>query len=113
VNAIAAKILNRHREDIAGLCRRHAVEQLEVFGSATRSGFDPDSSDFDFLVTFSPEPPEGLADAYLRLAQGLEQVLGRRVDLVTPGSMRNPYFRREVDSSRVPVYGARGQKAAV
>jgi predicted nucleotidyltransferase len=36
--------------EIAVLCERHGVAYLELFGSATGSDFNPDSSDFDFLV---------------------------------------------------------------
>jgi hypothetical protein len=43
------------RDALAALCRRYGVTRLEVFGSAARgAGFDPNRSDADFLVTFSP-----------------------------------------------------------
>ena len=35
--------------NITALCKKHGVAHLELFGSATGAGFNPDSSDFDFL----------------------------------------------------------------
>ncbi len=45
-------IVTAQREAIEDVCRRFGVERLEVFGSATRAGFDPERSDLDFLVRF-------------------------------------------------------------
>jgi predicted nucleotidyltransferase len=87
---------------------------LEVFGSATGSDFSPTTSDFDFLVRFQPHPPQGIADAYLGLAEGLESLLGRPVDLVTEDSVRNPFFRASLNASRELVYDDhRSQEVAV
>lgn len=36
------------------LCVQHRVERLDIFGSAARDDFDPESSDVDFLVQFEP-----------------------------------------------------------
>ncbi|MGC2621163.1 MAG: hypothetical protein WA414_19115 [Acidobacteriaceae bacterium] len=41
-----------HKSELIELCRPHHVQRLEVFGSSLGSGFDPDRSDFDFLVKF-------------------------------------------------------------
>ncbi len=49
-------LIDRRRAEIAMLCRRYGVRQLEVFGSAARGiDFDPDTSDADFLVEFEPD----------------------------------------------------------
>ncbi len=88
------------------------MSRLSLFGSATGKGFS-DESDFDFLVSFVPGPTDGLADSYLALAQGLETILGRRVDLVTEDSIRNPYFRESVEASCELVYDGRSPEVAV
>jgi predicted nucleotidyltransferase len=77
------------------------VERLCVFGSAVLGRFDPRYSDLDFLVRFANREPTGeYAERYLGFAEALEQLFGRPVDLVTEKSIRNPFFRREVESTR-------------
>jgi predicted nucleotidyltransferase len=47
--------IDEKREALAAVCRRYGGARLEVFGSAARgAGFDPNHSDTDFLVTFTP-----------------------------------------------------------
>ena len=101
--ALAQPLLDHH-EEIEQLCRTFGVERLEVFGSAADGRFDPARSDFDFIVTFGPAAREALSDHYFALADGVEALLGRRVDLLTNQPIRNPYLRRAVDASRRDLY---------
>lgn len=98
-------------EPLANLCRRFRVERLYLFGSAADGAFDPGRSDLDFLVTLEEQPPGEYADNYLGLAQALEKLFGRRVDLVTERSIRNPYFREAVFAARRLLYDHRDEKA--
>jgi len=98
-------LVEQKRADLADLCRRFQVERLDLFGSAADGRFSPSGSDLDFLVRFSQREPTGeYADRYLDLAEAMERLFGRPVDLVTEQSVRNPYFRRVVESSRQRVY---------
>lgn len=99
-----AKPLIDHRDQIASLCRAYEVERLEVFGSAADGRFDPARSDFDFIVTFVPGAQESISDRYFGLAEALENLLGRRVDLMTNQPIRNPYLRKAVNASRRDLY---------
>lgn len=85
-------------EALRALCRRHQVRRLDLFGSALTDRFDAAHSDLDMLVTFNDLPPGSYADAYFALKQGLEELFGREVDLVTTASLANPFFRREVEA---------------
>jgi len=105
------QVVDQHREEIAALCRRHGVRRLELFGSAASGGFDPQRSDLDFLVEFDANPSR-LFDRYFGLKESLEALYGRRVDLVTVGSLRNPYFIESVNETRRLVYAAEGAEAA-
>lgn len=98
-------------QTIAELCRRYGVERLELFGSADTQHFDEERSDIDFVVEFEDRSP-GYADRYLDFAEGLEEILGRDVDLVTERSIQNPFFRRSVDSSRRVIYDRRGEETS-
>lgn len=97
-------VIEQHREEVAALCRRAGARRLDVFGSAVREDFDPATSDLDFIVEFDELPPRAYADAYFTLKESLERLFGRPVDLVTEGSVENPYFRERIDAERRPVY---------
>jgi len=100
-------LLNHAKSQIGELCRRYDVEQLHVFGSAVHGDFDPARSDIDFVVKFRRRTPDGeYADRFLGLAEELERLLGCHVDLITTESVRNRFFRREVESNRELVYAA-------
>jgi uncharacterized protein len=95
------------REELAALCRRFHVRRLDLFGSAARGDFDPNRSDIDFLVEFDRNQPDALSlKSYFNLKEGLEALLGRPVDLVEPGAMRNPYLKASIEASREPVFAA-------
>lgn len=104
----------QNRAVLAELCRRYGVERLYVFGSALSSRFDARTSDLDFLVCFVDREPTGeYADRYLRLAEDMEQLFHRPVDLVTEQSIRNPYFRREVEATRQLIYERPHEETAI
>jgi predicted nucleotidyltransferase len=104
-------ILEESKARLGEECRRFGVRRLEVFGSAAGNAFDPAKSDFDFIVSFADKTAGTYADRYLDFAAAIERLLGRKVDLLTERSIRNPYFRREIDADRQLVYEDRSQKA--
>ncbi len=94
-------------EALPETCRRFRVRQLDLFGSAaTGDGFDPERSDVDVLVTFEDMPPREHAKAWFGLHEALETLAGRKVDLLTESSIRNPYFKRRVERERRPLFRA-------
>jgi len=85
------KTLRAHRDELR---KRFGVKSLAVFGSVARGEAGPDS-DVDILVEF-----EGRAtfDRYMGLKFFLEDLLGRRVDLVTRKALKprmRPFVERE------------------
>ena len=98
--------ISQHRSGISAICQRYRISRLEVFGSAARAGdFDPASSDADFLVEFAPDAEPGL-NAFFGAKADLEKLLGRGVDLVEPGAVRNPYVLASINRNREAVYAA-------
>ena len=95
-----------HREELRALCRRFRVRRLDLFGSAVHGDFNPECSDFDFVVEFDRSAPQNPFDSYFGLKEGLEALLGRKVDLVELGAVRNPYLKPSIEASREPVFGA-------
>jgi predicted nucleotidyltransferase len=98
--------IEQYREQLTALCRKYGVRRLDVFGSATRNDFNPAESDIDFTVEFDDFTVENAADRYLGLLVDLEDLFGRRVDLVSYPAIRNPYFKQVVDKTRVQLYAA-------
>ena len=94
-------------EALAALCLEYGVSRLELFGSAARGhDFDPQASDMDFLVEFTPDASLSPLKQFFGLAQELETLLGRRVDLVEAASVKNPFVQAAINRSREIVYGA-------
>ena len=93
-------------DGLAALCRRFHVLQLDLFGSAADGRFDPARSDLDFVVTFRDVAADGYADAYFGLLEGLTDLFGRKVDLVTDASIKNPYLRRQIEAQKQRLYTA-------
>ena len=100
-------LLEHHHDALHDLCRRYHVVRLEVFGSAAEADADAEARDVDFLVEFAPEQDLGpWMQQYFDLRDELAALLGRPIDLVMPSSMHNPYFVREVNRTRRPLYAA-------
>lgn len=99
-------IVEQPREQLLALCRKYEIRQLDLIGSATRDDFDPITSDLDFVVEFENFSPDNAADRYLGLMIDLEDLFGRKIDLVSYPAIRNPYFKKVVDRTRVTLYAA-------
>ena len=97
-------LLSRNRESLRELCHAQKVRELEIFGSATTADFNPERSDIDFLVEFHDPDRPGIADRFLGLAEGLERIFQRNVDLVTRRSLKNPVFIGAINRSKQVVY---------
>lgn len=80
------------------------ITELAVFGSVLRADFRPDS-DFDLLVTFSPEAPWSVFDL-IRMKDEIEEILDRPVDLVERDTIRNPFRRRSILNNFQVIYAA-------
>lgn len=92
------------QQALSTLCRQYGVAQLHLFGSAATPRFNPARSDVDVLVTLLPAPPLVQGEALLGLWDGLENLFGRRVDLLTPDSLRNPVLKAEIERTKQLLY---------
>ena len=100
------EILQDKREAIAGLCARHGVARLDVFGSALRDDYRPGESDVDLLVDFGPMDGYAKAVAYFDLLDDLRELLGTEVDLVMAGAVKNRYIAQDIERTRQLLYAA-------
>lgn len=90
-------------DQIAEICRRYGIAELSVFGSTAR-GEDRSDSDVDLLYVSAPDSTDSLWELW-ELRDELEQLLGRKVDLVPKGSL-HWVIRDRVLSEARPVYAA-------
>ena len=91
-------------QEIRAFCERHPIRRLALFGSVLRDDFSPDS-DVDVLVEFVAN--SGVTYLDMVVMQGeLAALLGRSVDLLTPGAL-SQHFREQVLSSAETIYERR------
>jgi predicted nucleotidyltransferase len=79
--------------------RAFGVKKLGIFGSFAKDKNIKDNSDVDFLVEFEPE--KKTYDNFINLSFYLEDLLGRKIELVTPQSLSKhigPYILNEVEN---------------
>lgn len=88
---------------LAEVCRRYSVKELSLFGSAVRGEMRPES-DVDIMVEFEPGARVGLIK-FESLAEELEALAGRRVDLVTKRGLK-PWVRPEALKDAQVIYAA-------
>ena len=88
---------------IAEFCKKNRIRKLSVFGSALREDFNPDS-DVDILVEFEPEARVGMI-GLAGMEIELSKIIGKKVDLNTPGFL-SKYYREAVLSESVVQYDA-------
>ena len=79
-----SKDVHQQRDEIMALAWQYRARQVFVFGSLMRGGLQS-ASDIDFLVEF--EEGYKLRD-HIRLTQGLQRLLGRRVEVVDRRNLR-------------------------
>ena len=90
--------LAHHRNVIQETAHRYRVSNARVFGSVA-SGTDTETSDLDILV--DPSPETTLLDLG-GLQDELENTMGIKVHLVTPGDLP-PRFREQVIANAVRI----------
>ena len=89
------------------LCKKYRVTTMYLFGSAATGKFDDKTSDIDLLFSFSPElTPEEYGENYFDLMYALDDLFGRKVDLVSEKSLKNPYFIASVERTKQLIYAA-------
>lgn len=100
------ELLSNKIDEIVALCEKHKVKAISVFGSAAKNSMTA-NSDIDFLVRFSEDIDVlDYSDNYFSLLEGLEQLTGRSIDLLSVNALRNPVLKAEINSSKIDLYAA-------
>lgn len=99
-------LIQNKLDEIIAACKQHHVTAISLFGSAAKNAMHEDS-DIDLLVTFSADIDVlDYADNYFSLLDRLQEILKRKVDLVSNKSLKNPILKEEVHRSKVDLYAA-------
>jgi predicted nucleotidyltransferase len=85
------EVLRGKREEIRQIATEHGARNVRIFGSIAR-GEAKSTSDVDVLIEL--EPGRTLLDI-VAIKQDLEDLLGRKVDVVTEAAV-SPYLRERV-----------------
>lgn len=99
-------LIQKKLDEIIDVCKQHHVGALSLFGSAANNTMHKDS-DIDFLVEFSSDIDVlDYADNYFSLHEKLQDILNRKVDLLSTKSIKNSVLKQEIDRSKVSLYAA-------
>lgn len=90
---------------IEAFCRNNRIRKLSLFGSVLREEFGPDS-DVDVLIEFERGHAVDFFD-FMELEFRLSEIIGRKVDLNTPGFLSR-YFRQKVMDAAQVIYEREG-----
>lgn len=101
IHPIVQEKLNALQE----LCKRYEVKTMYIFGSGGSNQLLPESN-LDFLITFHDISVESYTDNYFDLHYQLEALFSRKIDLLTENSLSNPFFIKDVDSTKKLLYAA-------
>lgn len=91
-------LIQAYRNDLKALALRHGLANISVFGSMARGDADADS-DVDLLV----DAPAGISAFVLgEMLMDAQDLLGRRVDIVTRAAL-HPAMRKRVLEEAQPL----------
>ena len=101
-------VIENNKQRIIDACREMQVKSLYLFGSAARKKDFTDNSDLDFLYTMITDkegmPVSGLD--YFDILFKLEEITGKKIDLVAEEGIRNKYFLESILKDRIKIYEA-------
>jgi len=96
--------LRTYQNALNKICQDYKVKSLFAFGSLVRNEMKPDS-DIDLLVDIAEQDPFLYTDCYFELKKQFEILFGRTIDLLELKSVKNPYLKKEIDNTKVLLYG--------
>lgn len=98
------KLIENNIPKIIDLCKKHKVHKLFVFGSILTNRFN-DNSDIDLVVDFKKGEIIDYFENFFDLKYSLEDLLGRKIDLLEEQTIKNPYLKKNVDATKTLIYG--------
>jgi uncharacterized protein len=95
------RLVSKHLQEIKNLFVKHGVKSAYLFGSAAKGTLQK-NSDIDFLYSFPDDMDfEEYANNYFDLADSLETLLDKKVELVAEKTLKNPYLIESINESKI------------
>ncbi len=98
------KELTNHIDQIRAICKANKVASLFAFGSVTTDKFNAES-DIDLIIDIDENDPFDYTDHDYAVKDGLSKILKRPIDLLETKSLKNSFLKKEIEQSKVLVYG--------
>lgn len=86
---------------LQGFWQDKPIRKAYLFGSAARGELTP-QSDIDILVELDSTQLIGMIE-YIKIMDALEELLGRKVDLVATDGL-SPYIKPRIDREKLLIY---------
>lgn len=96
-------LLQEKASAIEALCKKYKIKRLYAFGSVLTTCFN-EESDVDFLVDFNKDEIPNFGDNFFNFLFALEDLFGRKIDLIERAAIQNPYFKEDVEESKLLIY---------
>ena len=96
--------ITSNMDQIKILCNLYSVRALFAFGSITTDKYQK-NSDIDLVVDIDSSDPITYSNNYFSLKFQLEQLLNRKIDLLEQKAINNPFLKKQIDQTKVLVYG--------
>lgn len=91
---------------LKSLFEKHKIQTAYLFGSVLTENFN-NESDIDILINFIPNlEPEERGELWWNLYYELKDSLHREIDLVKESSLKNPYFIKAVNETKVKIFNS-------
>lgn len=110
---IQEKLPEVDTEKVLRLFVINKVSKAYLFGSITTPQFEPEKSDVDIIIELSEMPPLEKGETLIRLWEALEEAFGRKVDLITDKPIKNPYFKKAIEETKVLIYDRESEEIFV
>ena len=85
-------------------CQTFRLRYVDVFGSIARNENNRDC-DIELLIEFEEPIEDNISARYFGFLHFVEDQFHKKVDLLTPRSIRNPYLKDSIEQDRVRIYG--------
>ena len=98
------KLIELNIRKIHEICKKYNVRNLYAFGSILTPAFS-EQSDIDLLVNFLEDKISDPFSNFFDFIYEMQDLLGRKIDLVDESAITNTIFRNNLLSSRQLIYG--------
>jgi uncharacterized protein len=101
------EIVKKNLDKIIEACKQHQIKSLHLIGSAAREKDFTGDSDLDFVFsTLEQVKANPLLFDYFDFMWKLEEITGKKVDLVANERIRNKYFLQSINQHKIKIYEA-------